>query len=171
MRIPRMDETLESCDSPVKITVGGKDWYYQTFYEGGNVSAVRLYDGGGDFVKEFKSLDRMSTWMKRKEVRAKEKSAKLGEKISEKYDEEKAKGRKSIWISEEEKAETQAAFMKRFAELMADSDVHEFANKIGLSAGVVMNYISGHRFPTAHAVKRIANRCGVTTDWLLGRVD
>lgn len=161
---------MESCDSPVKITVGGIEWYYQTFYkDDGNVDAVRLYDKNGEFVREFKNLDKLSVWLKRRADTKREELAKRVAKKIEKYDVEKKRRLRNEWIPESEKAKTQAIFMKRLSEIMGEMSLTEFSDKLGLSVGVVKQYLDGGRFPSGHVFKRIANRCGVTTDWLLGR--
>ena len=161
---------MERCDNLVKFTVGGIDRYYQTFYDdAGEVKGVRLYDREGAFVREFKSLDKLMNKVRR-DARQKERKRLLdGVIAAEQYDAAQRKRLKDDWISEEEKIATQAVFLKRFAELQGDMDNKTFAEKLGLQKGVVLNYMKGWRFPTAHAMKRIADRCGVTVDWLLGR--
>lgn len=43
-----------------KITTNGRTWYYQQFCKpDGNLKCVRLYDGDGDFVSEFKSMEEL----------------------------------------------------------------------------------------------------------------
>ena len=85
----------------------------------------------------------------------------LGDKIAD------SDGR-SAWISKEEKQRTQAFLMKRLEDVMAGRTYEEFAEDVGLSAANIYNYRSGIRFPTAYALKRIAERCDVSVDWLLG---
>ena len=80
---------MENCDSPVRIVVGGKTWYYQKFYkDDGSLEAVRLYDGGGDFVREYKSLYRLT--------------GSLGAMVK-KEKRNKLKRRKRIWKSKTER--------------------------------------------------------------------
>lgn len=87
----------------------------------------------------------------------------LGDKIAD--------GEKKVYISREEKEKTQRIFMKNLENLMAGRTNEEFANDVGLSRGNIYSYISGIRFPTAHALKRIADRCDASVDWLLGRIE
>lgn len=75
---------------------------------------------------------------------------------------------KKVYISNDEKKANQEIFMERFGRLMDGLTVVEFANKLGMSDKVVHSYLSGYRYPNCHAAKRIAQRCGVTVDWLLG---
>jgi transcriptional regulator with XRE-family HTH domain len=79
-----------------------------------------------------------------------------------------ADGEKREFISKEEKLKTQEAFMKRLEELIGDMDYRDFAESVGLSGNNIYSYRNGIRFPTAYALKRIAERTGKTVDWLLG---
>lgn len=70
---------------------------------------------------------------------------------------------------EETQAQLQMEFMKRFEMLQGDRGYQEFADQLGLNRSTVYNYAHGVRFPTAAALANIADRSGVTVDWLLGR--
>lgn len=72
------------------------------------------------------------------------------------------------FITKEEKAKTQEMFMRRLEQIMGGKSCDEFAHEVGLSRNNVYSYVHGYRFPTAHALKRIAERCGCTVDWLVG---
>ena len=59
-------------------------------------------------------------------------------------------------------------FTERFRRLQADRTNTEFADFLGLSRQTVGFYCNGDRLPDVITLKQIADRCGVTTDWLLG---
>ena len=159
---------MGSCDSPVKITVGGKDWYYQKFYDDdGEVEAVNLYDAGGDFVREYSSLNRLTGSLGMMVRRQKEADVKRSKGFIEVEYPQKPDA--VMGITDEEKIELRKAVVERLNELRGDMLVKDFATKVGLS--VVNEYLSGNRVPTANALKRIADRCGVSVDWIIGRTD
>ena len=163
---------MENIGRPVKFTTGGVEWYYQMFWDGaGNETGANLYDSGGDFVKEFVSLEKLMTWAKRKSEREKARRIEKGVQEAEKYDKGKKRGLRNEWITAEEKEETQRFFVDRLKELVGEDGIDSFAEKIGMNSGTISGYINRRRFPTAYAVKRIAMRCDVTTDWLLGVID
>lgn len=60
------------------------------------------------------------------------------------------------------------AFREAFLELMGDMTLQEFADKLGMSRATVGFYAAGQRIPDALGVKNIAEKCGVSADWLLG---
>lgn len=161
---------MANCDSPVKLTVGGKEWYYQTFYrDDGEVEAVRLYDAGGDFVREYSSIYRLTGSLGMMVRRQREEEKRRALKVREEEFPEKAES--ELGITDEEKAEIKTVVSRRLSELCGDMLSKDFARKVGLSAGVVRLYMLGDRVPTASAIKRIADRCGVSADWILGRTD
>lgn len=59
-------------------------------------------------------------------------------------------------------------FQDAFVELMGNMTIQEFADKIGMSRATVGFYSTGQRIPDALGVKVIAEKCGVSADWLLG---
>lgn len=59
-------------------------------------------------------------------------------------------------------------FQAAFVELMGDMTIKEFADKLGMSRATVGFYSAGQRIPDALGIKTIAERCGVSADWLLG---
>lgn len=60
-------------------------------------------------------------------------------------------------------------FRAAFLELMGDMTIERFAEKIGMSRATVGFYAAGQRIPDALGIKLIAEKCGVSADWLLGR--
>lgn len=161
---------MESIGKPVKISFVGIEWYYQAFYnENGEECYIRLYDSGGDFVKEFRTLVKLLEWAEKRSKTEKARRVKRGIQIAERFDDKKKKSLRNEWISKEEKEETQRVFMERIRELIGEDDVRSFASRCGMNEGTISGYVNGQRFPTAYAIKRIAIRCGVTTDWLLGK--
>lgn len=59
-------------------------------------------------------------------------------------------------------------FQAAFVELMGDMTIKEFADKLGMSRATVGFYSAGQRIPDALGIKAIAEKCGVSADWLLG---
>lgn len=59
-------------------------------------------------------------------------------------------------------------FQAAFVELMGDMTIKEFADKLGMSRATVGFYSAGQRIPDALGIKVIAEKCGVSADWLLG---
>lgn len=66
------------------------------------------------------------------------------------------------------KEERFPAFHKAFCTLQGDRTIKEFAEYLGLSRATVGFYSAGTRIPDAEGVKKIAEKCGVSSDWLLG---
>lgn len=60
-------------------------------------------------------------------------------------------------------------FQVAFNELMGDMTIKDFADKLGMSRATVGFYSAGQRIPDALGIKTIAEKCGVSADWLLGR--
>ena len=63
------------------------------------------------------------------------------------------------------------AFTDRFRELQGDRSNTEFAQFLGISRQTVGFYCNGDRIPDALGVRDIAEKCGVSSDWLLGLSD
>ena len=59
-------------------------------------------------------------------------------------------------------------FRERFSQLRGDMKQDEFAEFLGFSRPTVALYESGKRVPDAVALKTIAEKGGVSADWLLG---
>lgn len=62
-------------------------------------------------------------------------------------------------------------FAERFLKLRRDQTQAEFAEFLGVSRPTVGFYESGERIPDAITLERIARRCNVSADWLLGLSD
>lgn len=59
-------------------------------------------------------------------------------------------------------------FREAFLELMGDMTLEQFAKKLGMSRATVGFYAAGQRIPDALGLKKIAEKCNVSADWLLG---
>lgn len=62
-------------------------------------------------------------------------------------------------------------FRNAFLELMGDMTLEQFAKKLGMSRATVGFYAAGQRIPDALGLKKIAEKCNVSADWLLGLSD
>ena len=62
-------------------------------------------------------------------------------------------------------------FTERFRELQGDRSNTEFAEFLGISRQTVGFYCNGDRIPDAMTLKQIAEKCNVSTEWLLGLSD
>lgn len=71
----------------------------------------------------------------------------------------------------EAKTNNMPIFAARFAELRGERTQAEFAEFLGISRPTVGFYENGERIPDAFVLKQIAERCGVTTDYLVGLSD
>ena len=62
-------------------------------------------------------------------------------------------------------------FKDRFAKLRAENKMTQkaFAEFLGIARPTVGFYENGERIPDAQILAQIADRCGVSSDWLLGR--
>lgn len=61
-----------------------------------------------------------------------------------------------------------SVFTTRFNLLIGDRTQAEFARLYGFNKATVAAYASGQRVPDAVMLRDIAERCGVSADWLLG---
>lgn len=68
----------------------------------------------------------------------------------------------------EAKSNNMPIFAARFAELRGERTQAEFAEFLGISRPTVGFYENGERIPDAFVLKQIAERCGVTADYLVG---
>ena len=59
-------------------------------------------------------------------------------------------------------------FKSRLELLRGDATLAAFAAKVGISLKTYEHYESGRRKPTVQFIMSVAERCGVTTDWILG---
>lgn len=71
----------------------------------------------------------------------------------------------------EEKKSKMPIFAERFNALRGRQTQAEFADFLGISRPTVGFYENGERIPDALILKQIAERCGVTTDYLVGLSD
>lgn len=62
-------------------------------------------------------------------------------------------------------------FTKRFRKLRGERDNTEFGKFLGISRQTVGFYYNGDRIPDAQGIKQIAEKCGVSADWLLDLTD
>ena len=60
------------------------------------------------------------------------------------------------------------AFHTAFLNLMGDMTLQEFADKLEMSRATVGFYAAGKRIPDALGIKTIAEKCNVSSDYLLG---
>lgn len=59
-------------------------------------------------------------------------------------------------------------FAERFSKLRGDKTQEEFAKFLGISRPTVGFYENGARLPDALVLCQIAEKCNVSTDWILG---
>lgn len=59
-------------------------------------------------------------------------------------------------------------FAERFATLRGEMTQGEFAEFLGISRPTIGFYENGARIPDALVLRQIAEKCGVSADWLLG---
>ena len=129
-----------------KVVFGGKVWYYKNVLkvnkDGKSESAlVELYDRDMRLVNAFFTADELMDFL----------------------------------LSEADKArkltreELQRNFMQRMQELKGDSSDAEFAGLLEMKYDSLYQYMTGRRFPNVHALCQIADKCGVSIDWLVGR--
>ena len=74
-------------------------------------------------------------------------------------------------IEAQKKEDRLPEFKSRLNELRGDMPQNAFAEKIGIARATVGFYENGERLPDALILKQIADKTGVSTDWLLGRTD
>ncbi|MBQ4197805.1 MAG: hypothetical protein II659_08195 [Bacteroidales bacterium] len=129
-----------------KVVFGGKVWYYKNVLkvnkDGKSESAlVELYDRDMRLVNAFFTADELMDFL----------------------------------LSEADKArkltreELQRNFMQRMQELKGDLSDAEFAGLLEMKYDSLYQYMTGRRFPNVHALCQIADKCGVSIDWLVGR--
>ena len=127
----------------VKIEVGDKIWFYNVFDDGEEY--VRLYDDNGEFVREFRNVEAVEEYVKNGGKKREKKSA----------------------FRSGNQPEMQETLMKRLEQLQGGRKRYEFAKFLGINPAVLNNYLIGARFPTPAALVNIAEKCGVTVDWLI----
>ena len=160
-------DRAESCGNLVKITVGGREWYYQMFYKGaGEVDFVRLYDAGGAPLRDYKSLNRLTGSLGMVVRRQKEAKTKEAKGVAEKM--YKPRGDVERGISKAEKDAVRASIVNKLDDIKGERTIAEFSDDVGLGYSVIRGYLNGGVVPSVFAVKRIAERCGVSADDILG---
>ncbi|MBD5152263.1 MAG: helix-turn-helix transcriptional regulator [Oscillibacter sp.] len=68
----------------------------------------------------------------------------------------------------EQKSERLPVFTERFRQLQGKQSNTEFAEFLGISRQSVGFYLNGDRIPDAVTLIKIAEKCDVSSDWLLG---
>ena len=130
-----------------KVVFGGRVWYYKNVLKVNKdrkceSALVELYDRDMRLVNVFFTADEL-----------------MGFLLSE-----ADKARKLT------REELQRNFMQRMQELKGDSSDAEFAGLLEMKYDSLYQYMTGRRFPNVHALCQIADKCGVSIDWLVGRV-
>lgn len=162
-----------------KITVGERQYIF-TVYWNNNLEqeCVKIYMDYMDeteYITQFQSVKEMKEFLSSAEPDEVNKQMDMvlkfrrhcKKQLEEWANEKKVHGQ----MGEDEKGENTKAFMKRLQMLCGDMPVRQFAWILGLNEGTVFNLLRGQRNPGVHIIKRIAEKTGVTTDWLLGRDD
>lgn len=161
-------------EDPVKINIGEREYYYRAELhdERWVVDRVRLYDKDG-FIVDFLSMEEMEEYLghacpseinKELDVLKRfRKKCKILEELGDYTD------GLSMAVYDEEKSKTQEIFWKRFRMLKGDLTTYQFSKAAGINMNTTQMILTNRRLPGMHQMKRIADRCGVTVDWLLGR--
>jgi hypothetical protein len=171
-----MSDELGMVDSVEKVRIGDREWHYQAFYNGKGVcEAVRFYDGeSGEFVTEFQDTKDMEIFLYHADAETVNEQLDMVKRFRDYAKnylaETEGQSQTETAVSEKDKAENLEAFMRRIQMLKADMNNYEFSKILELNAGTVYNLVCGSRYVGTHALKRIADKCGVSTDWLIGRV-
>lgn len=159
------------CSEDRHLMVGDKRWSYRIVYDDNwETQSVKVCDESGRYVTEFRDTDELRGYLKKDGSEKRIEALKAIQRFRSRvwpdamYGEEQPVG-----ISGEEKAEGVKAFMQRIAMLQGDMSMSEFGRALGIDASMAYGYVKGRRFPGGYALRRIADRCGVTVDWLLGR--
>ena len=74
-------------------------------------------------------------------------------------------------MKQSEKQHRFPIFCDRLCELQGKKTIAAFAAFLGLSRPTVNFYLNGDRVPDALTLRQIAERCNVSSDWLLGLSD
>lgn len=160
-------------EDPVKINIGDREYFYREELndERWVVDRVRIYDEDG-FIVDFLSMEEMQEYLGHacpsvinEELDVLKRFRKKCKTLEEAGD--YADGPMSV--NNEEKSKTQEAFWKRFRMLKGDLTNSQFSKVAGINMNTTQMIQTNRRLPGMHQMKRIADRCGVTVDWLLGR--
>lgn len=77
----------------------------------------------------------------------------------------------SVFIYNYEQTDGAAYFRERLNEVKGDSTIDRFARKVGVARATMGGYLAGTRLPKADHLKQIAEKCGVSADYLIGLSD
>ena len=158
-------------DDMREVVVGSEVWKYEAFWDDpSRDSAVKLYDENGEYVTEFFTREDMWDYLS-DPIGSRVAALKAIRQFRREKDriKEKAKGEDDVRVQRDGTPELRAVFIKRFQMIRGDMSVYELGDVLGMNYATVNNYATGSRFPGGAALKRIADRCGVSVDWLLGR--
>lgn len=170
-----MTSEITSCDEVRTVVLGSREWHYQAFYNvKGDCEVVRLYADDGDFVTEFQNVTDMENFLYHTDAETVNEQLDMVERFRKNAAEFLAstagQNQKETAVPEKEKAANLEAFMRRLQMLKGDMNNYEFGKILELNAGTVYNLVCGSRYVGTHVLIRIAEKCGVSTDWLIGRV-
>lgn len=159
-----------------KIAVGETTYSFVVYWnEKVEQECVKLYTGDlTEYITRFQSMKEMKEFLNHADP------AEINEQIDSliKFrrfsdvvldEREKVEGGISGTIDEEEKQKNTKAFMQRMQMICGEMTPKEFAHILGLNDRTVFNLLSGQRTPGGHTFKRIADRTGISADWILGR--
>lgn len=158
------------CGEVLPVMVGEKEYSYQEFFDGnGEYEKVKFYDTDGVYITEFPDVRKMMDYLSHKDPVIIQHEIETLRKFRERcksfdYSWMSVKGS----ISEKEKKENNAAFMERLQMLMGDMNSYQFGAVVGLNSGTIYNISHGTRGVGMHILKRIAEVCGVSVEWLMG---
>jgi len=124
-----------------KIVLDGNTWLYKTVMNDQGVDSIALADGYGNVIVNFFNAEDMTDY--------------IFKQVSQ--------GKKDA------QGKVQRIFMQRMQELKGDMNDSEFSASLEMKYDTLYQYMSGRRFPTVFALSQIADKAGVSMDWLVGR--
>lgn len=71
----------------------------------------------------------------------------------------------------EDKKKELPIFQERLNAVKGDLTIDRFARKVGVARATMGGYLAGTRLPKADHLKQIAEKCGVSADYLIGLSD
>lgn len=158
-----------------KIAVGETAYSFAVHWnDRAEQECVKLYTGDlAEYITQFQNIREMKEFLNHAEP--KDVNLQIEEIISfrrfcreeiKKFD---SKERVLGSLEDKEKQENTEVFMKRMHILRGEMNARQFAFILGLNAGTVQNLLNGQRTPGGHIFKRIADKTGMSADWLIGR--
>ena len=152
------------------IRVGCKEYSFEEVMNGKGVcDKVNLYDGV-DYVTSFPNVEEMKEYLFHdvpavviEEIETLKRFRKKCETLLG-SDYNYMNGT----IGQEEKKRNQEMFMKRLNILKGEMSNPQFGKIVGIHHCTLYNLMVGARAPGLNILKRIAEQCGVTVDWLMG---